>query len=303
LLTNFRRSLQGFREAAYINLLRWVPKGTFSSLVGACARQTLPKRVRKPVYLTFARRAGADLSEVELPIEEYRSLDEFFVRRLRDGARPITSAPDVVVSPCDGTISEYGVARAGRLIQAKGHDYRLASLLPDADAISRFTDGTYLTIYLAPRDYHRVHFCAEGSVNGFQHIPGALFPVNAAAVKHVSGLFALNERLVTYHDSPFGEIATVMVAATGVGHMTVSYDAVEAHMPGKGRPGPRIRYSAPRPVGRGDDLGAFHLGSTVVLLFEPGRVKLEDLTVGQRIRLGQPIARRAAAKARGDAAA
>jgi len=262
--------------------------------VGAVARTPLPRFLRRPVYATFARRVGADLSEVERPLDEYGCLDDFFVRRLKPGARPIASDPDVVVSPCDGTIAESGAATAGHLIQAKGIDYKLASLIPDASAAARFEGGVYLTIYLAPRDYHRVHFPADGGVNGFQHVPGALFPVNALAVRNIGGLFTLNERLITFVDTSFGEVALVMVAATGVGHMTVTYDSVETRGRGRGkaRPGPRVRYTGSRPVERGGELGAFHLGSTVVLLFEPGRVKLAPLAHGQRIRLGEPIARR-----------
>src|SRR5262249_33674887 len=155
---------------------------------------------------------------------------------------------------------------AGRLIQAKGIDYKLANLIPDDVAIARFEGGAYLTIYLAPKDYHRVHVPTDGTVNGFQHIPGALFPVNALSVRNVAGVFTVNERLATFLDTDHGEIAVVMVAATGVGHMTVAYDAVETHARGRGRPGPRVRYAAPRRVARGEDLGAFHLGSTVILL-------------------------------------
>jgi phosphatidylserine decarboxylase len=272
-------------------------------VVGACARQPLPRALRAPVYSTFAKRVGANLDEVERPLGEYPSLDAFFTRRLRDGARTIASDPDAVVSPCDGAIAEAGIAGGGRLMQAKGIDYKLESLIPDDDAVKRFEGGAYLTIYLAPRDYHRVHFPVEGSVNGFQHIPGALFPVNQLAASNIGGLFALNERLVTFQHTPCGEVAVVMVAATGVGNITVTYDAVETHRAGRGRPGPRVRYSAPRPVRRGEELGAFHLGSTVVLLFEPGRVKLAPLELGQRIRLGEPIARRVLARGQGDAAA
>src|SRR5262249_29240877 len=152
----------------------------------------------------------------------------------------------------------------GRLMQAKGIDYKLANLIPDEDAAARFEGGAYLTIYLAPRDYHRVHVPAEGKVNGFQHVPGALFPVNRLAVEGIAGLFTVNERLVTFLDTDHGEVAVVMVAATGVGNMTVAYDAVETHARGKGRPGARVRYAAPRRVARGEDLGAFHLGSTVI---------------------------------------
>ncbi len=286
-----------------VRLLRWAPKGAFSTVVGKVARSPVPRRLRAPLYTAFARRVGADLDEVEQPLEHYPSLDAFFTRKLRDGARTIAQDPDVIVSPCDGTIAESGFATAGRMIQAKGIDYRLQSLIPDADAQRRFDGGAYVTIYLAPRDYHRVHFPVEGSVSGFQHIPGALFPVNRLAASNIAGLFSMNERLVTFMHSPLGEIAAVMVAATGVGHMTVSYDNVETHAPGKGRPGPRVRFAAPRPVRRGEDLGAFHLGSTVILLFEPGRVKLMPMVLGQRVRFGEPIARRAATRGQGDAAA
>jgi phosphatidylserine decarboxylase len=296
-------NLSAIRERLLMDLVRWAPKGTFSQWVGFCAKRQLPRALRRPLYRAFARRVGADLHEVELPLEDYRSLDEFFTRKLRQGARPIETGDDVIVSPCDGTLSACGTAHAGQLIQAKGRDYRVFALLCDRATAARFEGGSYVTIYLAPRDYHRVHSPVAGQVTGFHHIPGAFFPVNALAVKHVDGLFTRNERLITYLDSAVGETAVVMVAATGVGHMSVVYDAVETHRPGRGRPGARVRFSAPRAIGKGEELGTFHLGSTVVLLFEPGRVKLESLTAGQRIRLGEPIARRLSSAARGDAAA
>ena len=291
------------RERLLVDLVRWAPKGTFSRLVGFCAKRPIPRRLRSSLYRAFARRVGADLDEVERPLEEYRTFDEFFTRKLRPGARSIAGDEDVVVSPCDGTVSACGTAHAGVMIQAKGRDYRVFALLCDRAAADRFEGGSYVTIYLAPRDYHRVHTPLGGRVSGYHHIPGAFFPVNALAVKHIDGLFTKNERLITYLDSPAGEVAVVMVAATGVGHMTVTYDSVETHRPGRSRPAERVRFSQPPPIRRGDELGTFHLGSTVVLLFEPGRVKLEPMTAGQRIRLGEPIARRLSTVARGDAAA
>lgn len=286
-------SLVDLRERAFVHLVRWLPKRLFSRVVGLCARVTVPRRWRRPLYETFARRVGADLSEAEKPLEEYASLDAFFVRRLKPGARPIVADPDVVVSPCDGMVSEHGTVEAGRLIQAKGHDYRLVELLADEEAAARFAGGTYLTIYLAPRNYHRVHFAVDGRVTGFQHIAGDFYPVNPSFVRGVPGLFSRNERLVIYQESPFGDVATVMVAATGVGNISVTFADVETNRLGRGRPGPRVRLETPRAVRRGDELGAFHLGSTVILLFEAGRVILETLTPGQAIRLGQAIARRA----------
>src|SRR5262249_30982201 len=151
--------------------------------------------------------------EVGRPLDEYATLDAFFVRKLRAGVRPIAADPDTVISPCDGTIAESGLATSGRLIQAKGIDYKLANLVPDEDAVARFDGGAYVTISLAPRDYHRVHVPVDGTVNGFQHIPGALFPVNRLSVSNVNGVFTINERLVTFLDSGVGEVAVVMVAA------------------------------------------------------------------------------------------
>lgn len=291
------------RERAFIDVVRWAPKGTWSSLVGFAADQVVPKPFRTTVYTTFARRVGANLDEVEKPLGEYPSLGAFFTRKLKPGARPIATDPDAIVSPCDGVVAEVGTLHAGQLVQAKGLHYSAFALLCDRAGAARFTDGTYVTIYLSPRDYHRVHFAVEGQVTGFQHVPGAFFPVNAAAVKHIGGLYTRNERLITYQDSPVGEVATVMVGATAVGKISVTYDAVQTHSRHKGRPGPRVRFATPRPVKRGEELGTFHLGSTVVMLFEAGRIELSGMQPGRVLRLGEIIARRNAGSAQGGAAA
>jgi phosphatidylserine decarboxylase len=291
------------RERAFIDLVRWAPKGTYSRLIGYLADRKLPRPLRKPIYTAFAQRVGARLDEVERPLADYPTLGAFFTRKLKPGARAIQKDAGAIVSPCDGVVAECGTVHAGQLLQAKGLHYPLFGLLCDRAGATRFEGGTYVTIYLAPKDYHRVHFAVEGQVTGFQHIPGALFPVNAASARHVGALYTRNERLITYQDSPFGEVATVMVGATAVGRISVTYDAVQTHAAGKGRPGPRVRFSTARQVARGDELGTFHLGSTVIMLFEPGRVKLQDLHAGKTLRLGDIIAREAAAEARGGAAA
>jgi phosphatidylserine decarboxylase len=291
------------RERAFIDLVRWAPKGTYSRLIGYLADRKLPRPVRAPVYKAFAARVGANLAEVERPLEDYPTLGAFFTRKLKPGLRAIPTEKGAIVSPCDGAVAESGVVAAGQMIQAKGQHYPLFGLLCDRSGAARFEGGTYVTIYLAPKDYHRVHFAVEGQVTGFQHVPGALFPVNAAAAKHVNALYTRNERLITYQNSPVGEVATVMVGATAVGKISVTYDAVQTHSKGKGRPGPRVRFATPRAIARGDELGTFHLGSTVVMLFEPGRVHLTDLQPGKVLRLGDVIAREGAAEARGGAAA
>jgi phosphatidylserine decarboxylase len=285
------------RERVAVDILRWTPKGTFSRGVGWLARRTVPRALRRPLYGGFARTVGADLSAVDGPLDQFERFDDFFTRPLVPGARPVDGGEGAVVSPVDGVVSETGVAEGGRLIQCKGLDYTVRGLLADAVEARAFEGGAYATLYLAPRDYHRIHSPVEGKVSGYRHIPGAFFPVNPLSVRNVSGLFSINERLVSYLESELGRVAVVKVAATGVGHITLSYDrGVRTHRSGSaGRHGWVQRYAAPRPLARGGELGMFHLGSTVILLFEPGRVKL-DLERGQIVRMGARIGQRVAQK-------
>lgn len=284
---------QRLRERAAVDVLRWTPKGTLSRGMGWLARRRVPRPLRKPLYGGFARYAGADLSLLDRPLEAFERFDDFFTRPLAPGARPIEPGPDVVVSPVDGVISELGLAEGGRLIQCKGLDYTIRGLLADPVEARSFEGGAYCTIYLAPRDYHRVHAPVAGRITGYRHIPGAFFPVNPTSVRNVAGLFSINERLVTYLDSDLGRVAVVKVAATGVGHISASYDrAVHTHKRGTaGRHGWAQKYAAPRPIGAGDELAMFHLGSTVILLFEPGRVTLEAAT-GDVARVGRRLGKK-----------
>jgi phosphatidylserine decarboxylase len=278
------------RERVAVDLLRWTPKGTVSRGIGWAARRRVPRPLRRALYGGFARYVGADLSALDRPLDAFPRFDDFFTRPLKAGARPVAQGEQVVVSPVDGVVSEAGVADGGRLIQCKGRDYTIAGLLADAAEARAFEGGAYATLYLAPRDYHRIHNPVDGKVTGYRHIPGAFFPVNPVSVRNVAGLFSINERLVTYLDSDVGRVAVVAVAATGVGFITVAYDReVSTHRSGApGRHGWAQRYAAPRPLGRGAELGTFHLGSTVILLFEPKRVRLE-LAAGQVVRMGERI--------------
>jgi phosphatidylserine decarboxylase len=191
----------------------------------------------------------------------------------------------------DGVVSERGLAESARLIQAKGIDYGMAALLADEPLAQRFTGGAWATIYLSPRDYHRIHFPLGGSVTGWRYVPGVLWPVNPAAVRGVPGLFAANERLVTVLDTPLGACAVVAVGATIVGRVRAYYDpAVPLTNRPRGQPS-RRDYEAPLPVEKGGQLGAFEMGSTVIVLFEPGRATLlPAVAPGVRLRVGEPIA-------------
>jgi phosphatidylserine decarboxylase len=246
------------------------------------------------MLLRFARIYGIDVSEAEKPLAEYAGFDEFFTRKLRPGARPIDNAPGRVVSPADGTIVEGGLATAGKLIQAKGSDFDLATLLDDPQASARLEGGAYLITYLSPKDYHRVHSPVGGRVIGWRHVPGTLFSVGAATIRREPGLFVRNERFITLIEMEGGGlVAVVMVAAVGVGHVTVSYDPeVATHRPEFFRAARRHRqYDDPKPIRRGEELGIFHLGSTTIAVFEPGRVELDALTGGTSVKMGVGIGR------------
>jgi len=286
-----------FSDRARRSMWRIVPKRVVSEAIGWGVSLGIPARLRTLMLTRFAGIYGIDPSEAEKPISEYADFDEFFTRKLRPGARPIDDAPGRVVSPADGIIVESGLASAGKLLQAKGSDFDLATLLDDGDAAARLQGGAYVITYLSPKDYHRVHSPAAGQVVGWRHVPGTLFSVNADNIRREPGLFVRNERFITLIEMDGGGlVAVVMVAAVGVGHVTASYDPeVATHRPEFLRAALRHRrYEQPKPIGRGEELGIFHLGSTTIVVFEPGRVDLDALASGASIKMGVGIGRMAA---------
>jgi phosphatidylserine decarboxylase len=283
-----------FSDRARRSMWRMVPKRAVSGAIGWGASCGLPARLRTLMLSRFARVYGIDVEEAEKPLADYTGFDDFFTRRLRAGARPIDGRADGVASPADGTVVESGLVSAGKMLQAKGSFFDLATLLGDEAAAQRLEGGAYLITYLSPKDYHRVHFPVGGRVVGWHHIPGTLFSVNAGNIRREPGLFIRNERLVTLVEMDGGGLsAVVMVAAVGVGHVTVSYDPdVATHGPRFLKAAVRSRrYDDPKPVARGDELGVFHLGSTTIAVFEPGRVELEPVAAGSSTKMGAAIGR------------
>jgi phosphatidylserine decarboxylase len=278
-------------DRLFIGALRLLPKNALSRLAGALTRWRAPAGIRRLALRAFAARYGIDLSECP-DLATYRTFAEFFTRPLRPGLRPIAAGEGVVVSPVDGTASEVGVAARGRLVQAKGVDYGLAALLGDEALARRLDGGAYATIYLSPRDYHRIHFPLGGAVTGYRYVPGRLWPVNPASVRSVPGLFTVNERLVTVLATPVGACAVVAVGATIVGRVRACYDpTVPLTNLRRARVASRD-YATPIPVEKGQELGAFEMGSTVILVFERGRVTLDSrLAAGARVRVGEEIGR------------
>ncbi len=286
-------STLSFGERVVRRAWRMTPKRALSAVIGFGARHSPGGPFRTPFLKAFAERFQIDVSEAEKPLNEYSGLQEFFTRRLKEGARPVDSASDVVVASADGAAVEAGVVTAGKLIAAKESAFTLSELLADPDAASRLEGGEYLITYLSPRDYHRVHTPVGGHVVAWHHVPGLLFPVNAQSVLREPSLFAINERFVTILEGEFGLCAVIMVAAVGVGHITASYDAeVATHQSGFSRGEVRHKqFGAPLPIARGGEIGIFHLGSTSIVIFERNRVKLNKIDSGSSLRMGQAIGR------------
>ncbi|HLT40555.1 MAG TPA: archaetidylserine decarboxylase [Enhygromyxa sp.] len=235
----------------------------------------------------YTRLFGVELDDVEpeLLSRGFPSFDAFFTRTLREGARVVDMSPDVMVAPADGRLREAAEVEAQGVVVAKGHAYAIGELLADAELAQRFVGGLQLVIYLHPRDYHRVHVPVSGVVRRITSIPGRLLPVNDAAVAREPRLFAVNERLVFVLDTDFGVVAVVMVAAFGVGHMSCAFHDVAPHPERE-----TIIDLQPAPfLAKGDELGVFHLGSTVVLLTEPGFELADNFQAGARVTFGQPL--------------
>lgn len=260
------------------------PGPVYSALVGLTARRRLPVPLRNAAYRAFARATGADLAEAELDLRAYASLGDLFARRLRPGARPIDGELTSVIAPCDGVLAARGTAVDGAMIQAKGKTYQLAELVADRELAERLTGGDYATIYLSPRDYHRVHSPVDGKLVRYDYIPGALWPVNPLIASRRDRLLSRNERVVITIDAGrLGIVAIVMVGAAGVGNIALQYAPESVTWRASGE---RHRVELDYDLSRGDELGAFRLGSTVVMIFEPGPVRLAG-DVGEIVRFGE----------------
>ncbi len=247
----------------------------------------LPPRFGRAAVGAYMRWFGVNSRDIDpLALEDgFDSFDAFFTRPLRSGARSIDRSARTIVSPCDGELREIvTLEREDTEVVAKGQGFTAGELLADRELAQRFVGGTAATIYLHPRDYHRVHAPCDALAWRVTLVPGRLLPVTAAAVARVPRLFALNERMVHVLETGHGHVAVVMVAAFGVGHMTCSYHRFVPH--------PREllvhHCDPPARLRKGDEIGVFHLGSTVIVLTEPGMHLVADAAPVPLL-LGQPL--------------
>ncbi|MGH9488189.1 MAG: archaetidylserine decarboxylase [Terriglobales bacterium] len=259
-------------------------RGAASRLAGRVARAPA-SRWLIPVY---ARLFHTQPAQALAPEGGFASLQQFFCRALRPELRPIAGRPEVLVSPADGLVTACGQAELGELFQAKGHAYSLAALLADPHRAGQFAGASYAAIYLAPADYHRVHAPAAGCVREARYVPGSRFSVSPRTAARVPRLFARNERLITYLGTAAGDLALVMVGACLVGGIRVNYDPAWNAGPGPHLPD-RRRYQPGYAFHRGQELGRFEFGSTVILLCSAALESRLCIRAGARIRMGEPL--------------
>ncbi len=283
------------RERLFVALQHVLPQHGLSTLMHRLSR--IRWRPLKALLIrSFARLYRIDMNlAVEPNLSAYPHFNAFFTRALRPEVRPLDPDPRTVLCPVDGTISQIGQITAGRLIQAKGHEYRVSELLGLTDqAVNPFEDGSFATIYLSPRDYHRIHMPLAGTLAEMTYVPGRLFSVNNSTAKLVPALFARNERVICRFATEAGDMALALVGAIFVGGIETVW-AGEITPPHSGRVLQHWDHrndANPIPLERGVEMGRFNLGSTVILLFPAGEVQWDrGLAPGQQVRLGQRLGR------------
>ncbi len=271
-----------------------LPHQAFSRLVAWFMARRLYKNL---LIRFFIRRYGVDLSEAEYSEpEDYADFNAFFTRRLRTGARPLPEDRQLIVSPVDGAISQLGAIEQDQIFQAKGHQFSSQALLAGtAEQAARYDNGQFVTIYLAPRDYHRIHMPLSGSLRSMRYVPGRLFSVNPVTAAAVPGLFARNERLVCEFDTELGSMAVILVGAMIVAGIETVWSGPVCPGPAAGKQYEKQYTNGAGSVKleRGEELGLFKTGSTVILLFESGQLAFDlHWQAEMSIRMGQPLARR-----------
>ncbi|MGJ7581267.1 archaetidylserine decarboxylase [Variovorax sp. RHLX14] len=266
-----------------------IPKQALTSFAGWVAGKERGA-VTTWIIRRFVAKYGVDMGEaLESDISRYASFNEFFTRALKPGARPISSA--ALICPVDGAVSQFGKIDGDQIFQAKGHSYSTTALVGgDVALAANFAHGSFATIYLSPKDYHRIHMPCDGRLRRMIYVPGDLFSVNPTTARGVPGLFARNERVVCEFDTARGPFVLVLVGATIVGSMATVWQGVIN--PPRGGSVREWRYDDQDiSLKKGDEMGRFLLGSTVVMLFPAPALRFANGWAPARpVRLGEPMA-------------
>lgn len=280
-----------FLEKLYAGFQALLPQHLLSRLVYALMRVRIGP-VKNAQIGIFGALAGVDWSESKHQnASDFETFNDFFTRELNRGARPIEPDPLALICPSDGRISQCGRITTDRIVQAKGHHYTIRALLANDPAAAEFNNGFFHTIYLSPRDYHRVHMPMDGKLQRMVHVPGRLFSVSPATVRQVPDLFARNERVVSLFETSHGPLALVLVGAMLVSSMETVWSGLVT--PPRGRKVTRGDWSR-RDIAlqRGQEMGRFNMGSTVIMLLPPTAVSaLDDLGPDDVVLMGQRLGR------------
>lgn len=274
-------------ESFFVFLQYFIPKHLLSRLVGFAANSEWIWLKNLMIHW-FIKHYKLDMSIAEKSDPaDYATFNDFFIRKLKANLRPIASAPGSIVSPVDGVVSQFGEIAQGQLIQAKGMDYSLGGLLGETEFQQHFWQGQFATIYLSPKDYHRVHMPFTGKLLEMTYVPGSLFAVNQASANQIPAVFAKNERVICMFQTEIGKIAVIMVGAMIVAGISTVWAGNVT--PNKDKVIKSYIYHDVT-LRRGEEMGCFSMGSTVILLFEPNRMRWDpSLNLDQSIKYGQKI--------------
>lgn len=278
-------------ESLAARIQHLLPQHTLTALVYRLMR-CRNRWIKNSLIKIIGTLAGINVDEAKSPDpDDHACFNDFFTRELKEGARPLDAGDLSLLSPCDGRISEAGVLHGDRILQAKGKDYRLQALLADDPSCETLTGGTFFTIYLSPRDYHRVHMPVQGKLLRMIHVPGKLFSVAPYTVRQIPDLFARNERVVCIFDTAWGPLAQVLVGAMLVGSMETVWAGEVT--PSKRKSISRWSYDDENIVlERGQEMGRFNMGSTVIMAMPPGMLSGDTAwpVSGRSVLMGQNLA-------------
>lgn len=268
-------------------LLKLLPRKIISKKIGRLAFTRFPKWLQPHLNLAFAKYVGANIHETEFPYYDYNSVGDFFIRRLKSSARPIST--NFLIHPCDSEIYQNGKISSGTLIQAKGQFFSLEKFIQIADAKDKFEGGYFVTYYLSPKDYHRVHSPIDGYITQIQYCVGDLWPVNQWGIKNIKELYNQNERVYVEIASDHGPVGVVFVGATNVGSIGLSFDK-KVFTNWKMDSQNKI-YETPIQIRKGEELGLFKMGSTVVVLYNSELIQpfLNNLNIQRHVKVGAAL--------------
>lgn len=254
-------------------ITQFLPKNHLSYIVGKVVHMPLPRFIWTPIIRIFAKTYKINLDEAELPIDQYKSLGDFFIRHLKSGCRPLGQT--WALHPADSVITQAATIKEGKLIQAKGKTYNVSEFAGFEKALDIYNEGQFLTYYLCPTDYHRVHSPVDGTVEKVIHIPGALWPVNSWSTTNIHEVFSINERVYVEIKTDRGLVGVVFVAATNVGDIALSFDQEIRGNQFKVFK-PLVKEYKDLRIKKGDELGMFRMGSTIVMLYQKNVLNLQN---------------------------